>query len=116
MTTAADVRDLSTPLPAALSLLWLLALAAYVAGDTATTLAVVRSPSHLELNPVVGTAVGRFGAAGVVGLKLLAVACCAWLCVRYGLRDDDRLFTYGPPALLCVLGLVTTAGNLASLV
>jgi hypothetical protein len=115
MATAADTRDLVPPEPTALSTLWLVGLAAYGAGDTVTTLAVIRSPTHLELNPLVAAAVARLGAVGVVGLKLLAVACCAWLCLQYGLRDDDRLFTYSPPALLCVLGLVTTVGNLAVL-
>jgi hypothetical protein len=115
MATAADARDLVLPVPAVFSVLWVLALVAYGAGDTATTLAVVSSPAHAELNPVVAAAVGRFGTAGVLGLKLLAVAACAWLCVHYGVRDDDRLFTYGPPVLLCVLGVATTGANLAIL-
>ncbi|MEF8774675.1 MAG: hypothetical protein V5A37_08155 [Halobacteriales archaeon] len=115
MATAAETRRFRVPAPATLSVLWLVALLAYGAGDTATTLAVIHSPTHLELNPLVAAAVARFGAAGVVGLKLLAVVCCGWLCLQYGLRDDDGLFTYGPPALLCVLGLVTTVGNLAVL-
>jgi len=95
--------------------LWLVALGAYGVGDTATTLAVFASPVHQELNPAVGAAVARFGAAGVVALKLLAVGVCAGLTLRWGLRDGDRLFAYGPPSLLCVLGVATTLGNLAIL-
>ncbi len=113
MATAADTRAIRVPVPTALSLLWLVALVAYGAGDTTTTLAVIHSPELLELNPLVAAAVGRFGVAGLVGLKLLAVAFCAGLCIRYGLRDDDRLFTYGPPALLVGFGILTTGGNLA---
>jgi hypothetical protein len=115
MATATDAPDTPLPLPARLAALWLVALIAYGAGDTATTLAVVDAPATVELNPLVAGAISRFGAAGVVGLKSLAVAACAWLCVGYGLRDGDWLFTYGPPVLLVVLGFVTTAANLAIL-
>lgn len=115
MATAAETRDYRVPLPRTFFALWVVALLAYGVGDTATTLAIVGSPVHHELNPVVGAAVGRFGVAGVAGLKLLAVAFCAGMAYRWGIGDGDRLFTYGPPALLCVLGILTTVGNLAVL-
>ena len=95
--------------------LWVLAILAYAGGDTLTTLAVVRSPGHLEANPVMAAAVARFGGAGAVALKLLAVIACGWVSVRYGLRDDDPLFACWPPALLVVMGTATSLANLGLL-
>lgn len=94
--------------------LWLLALLAYGVGDTATTLAVMASPLHAELNPVVGGAVAAFGTGGLFVLKLAAFSVCSALSLRGDLLDDSFL-RYMPPAVLGAVGVTTTAVNLGLL-
>lgn len=101
----------------AFSAAWLFALAAYGVGDVVTTIALVWfSPFHVEANPVIAAAIGAFGGGGFLAVKLLVFYLCIGISVWYGARDDDSLLFYGPPAVLCVLGLVTTGANLALLV
>ena len=96
--------------------LWLVATATYVVGDSVTTLAIINhAPTVAEGNAAMAAAVGAFGGAGLMGLKLTAmlfgigVSC-------YATREHDRLLYYTPPAFLAVVGAFATAYNLRLLV
>ena len=93
---------------------WLLALLAYGLGDTATTVGVVASPLHAEVNPVVGGAVAAFGTGGLLALKLVAFSVCLAL-GRWGALRDDPFLRHMPPAVLAAVGLTTTTVNLGLL-
>lgn len=95
---------------------WLLALAAYGVGDVVTTIALVWfSPLHAEANPLLALAIERFGALGLVGLKLLAFYVALGASVWVGLDDEDPLSFYGPPLVLFGVGVVVTCYNLGLL-
>ena len=95
---------------------WLLALAAYGVGDVVTTIALVYfSPFHVEANPIIAAAIAAFGGGGFLAVKLLVFYACIGVSVWAGALEDDPLLFYGPPALLAVLGFLTTAFNVALL-
>ena len=92
---------------------WLLAIATYGVGDIATTVGVVWfSPGHVEANPVVAAAIAAFGPAGLFGVKLVAFYSCLAIALWFGVRDDDPLLYYLPPACLAVTGSIATVSNL----
>jgi hypothetical protein len=95
--------------------LWILAVATYGVGDGVTTAALVWSaPLLREANPVVNAAIDAFGASGLVGLKVLALATAFGLSV-WGSTDDDQFMFYLPPVVLAVVGTATTLVNLSLL-
>lgn len=96
---------------------WVAALAAYGVGDVVTTIALVWfSPLHVEANPVIAGAIGLFGGGGFLALKLLVFYDCIGISLWGGVLDDDPVLFYGPPAVLVLIGLVTTVHNIALLV
>lgn len=91
--------------------LWTVALATYGVGDTVTTVALLWfSESVNEFNALVVLAVENFGLAGLVGLKLLAFGAALGVCLA-GVRSDDPVLYYLPPAALSVVGGFVTAFN-----
>jgi len=95
------------------SRVWLLAAATYGVGDVVTTIALVWfSELTTEANPVIREAVVAFGGGGFLALKLLVLYACIGISIWAGKGEDDRLMFYGPPLLLTIVGLYTTASNL----
>jgi len=95
---------------------WVLALAAYGVGDIVTTIGLVWfSPLHVEANPVIAWAISLFGGGGFLGLKLLVFDAAIGISLWGGVLDEDRVLFYGPPLVLLVFGLFTTALNLSLL-
>ena len=98
--------------PERFTLAWVLALATYGVGDVVTTIWLVWfSPSHVEANPVIGSAISMFGGGGFVALKLLVFYAAIGISLWGGVQYRDRLLVYGPPIVLAVFGLVTSAIN-----
>lgn len=95
--------------------IWILAVATYGVGDGLTTAALVWSaPLLREANPVVSAAIDAFGASGLVGLKVFALAIAFGLSV-WATTDDDQFMFYLPPVVLAVVGTATTLVNLSLL-
>ncbi len=93
------------------SSLWTVALATYGVGDTVTTVALLWFVGSVsEANGLVRLATENFGLGGLVGLKLLAFGVALGVCVA-GVRSNDRVLYYLPPAALAVLGAFLTAFN-----
>ncbi len=100
--------------PESFSRVWLMALAAYGVGDIVTTIALVWfSPLYVEANPVIAGAIALFGGGGFLALKLLVFYGCIGISLWGGVLDDDPLLFYGPPVVLGIVGLLTTAHNVA---
>lgn len=98
------------------SWLWFLAALTYGVGDIVTTVALVQfSPAVGEANAPLQYMFDAFGVSGLVALKLAVFAACIGVALA-GVRDDDRLLYYGPPALLALVGAFTTAFNLRLLI
>lgn len=92
---------------------WLAAALTYGVGDVVTTIAIVYFvPLYTEANPVVRAAIQAFGGGGFLAVKLLVFYVCLGISVSWGRTDEDPLLFYGPPLVLTVVGLVTTAFNL----
>lgn len=91
-------------------LLWVLAVALYGVGDTATTIAGLGAATVVEAGPIAGPFIERAGVGGLLLLKagFLAVCALVWSVVR----TPGRV---GIPAALAVVGLVVTSWNLAML-
>ncbi|SDM76390.1 hypothetical protein SAMN04487949_2530 [Halogranum gelatinilyticum] len=92
--------------------LWVLATTTYGVGDIVTTIALIYfSPTVTEGNVVVATAVGAFGQAGLVGLKLGAFLICLVVSVDAA-HDGSRSWYYLPPVGLTLLGTTVTVYNI----
>jgi hypothetical protein len=92
---------------------WLVASATYGVGDVVTTIALVWFlPAYTEANPLIVLAIETFGGGGYLAVKLLVFFGCLGISFWAGFADEDRLFFYGPPALLAVVGAVSTGYNL----
>lgn len=93
--------------------LWIIATTTYGVGDVVTTVAVLYFAESVgEANALVRAAVGEFGLAGLVGLKLGVFCLCLGLQV-VAIRDtDDWVVVYASPAALAAFGGFTTAFNL----
>jgi hypothetical protein len=108
------VRDGSVTLGPVVRI-WILAVATYGVGDGLTTAALVWSaPLLREANPVVNAAIDAFGAGGLVGVKVVALAIAFGLSV-WATADDDQFMFYLPPVVLVVVGTATTLFNLSLL-
>jgi len=95
---------------------WIISMSAYGVGDIVTTIALVWfSPHHVEANPIIAAAIGLFGGGGFLALKLLVIYALIGVSFFFGAREDDPLLFYGPPAVLFVIGFLTTALNVALL-
>lgn len=91
--------------------LWALAALSFGAGDVLTTLYVLRTdPAIVEANLLIVVAVGRFGSAGLVGLKLAGFALCLGISLHAASTRDAWLY-YFPPAVLAVVGTFLTVYN-----
>lgn len=96
--------------------LWMGATAAYGVGDVVTTIALVfYAPGVQEGNPLVAAAIGSFGLAGLVVLKLAVFFGCLGLSVYAMHAWADRVLYAFPPVLLAVLGTGLTVLNLGLL-
>ncbi|MDG5776656.1 hypothetical protein VB773_10205 [Haloarculaceae archaeon H-GB2-1] len=103
--SAVDTRRLTLP--------WLLAAATYGVGDVVTTIALVWfDPLHIEANPFVYAAIDSLEQVGLVGLKLGVFGFCFALSLWAATDEEDVIALYGPPAILTIIGLTTTAHNL----
>jgi len=92
--------------------LWLVALATYGVGDVLTTLVLLEGSSQVnELNALLQSVVGAYGAAGLVAVKVTAYVVAIAVSV-YGDRVDDPVLYYLPPAFLAVVGAFAAAFNL----
>lgn len=107
----ASVHTVSTP-TAGVSpgLLWGLAVAGFVVGDVATTLAGLSTAGVVETGPVVGPLLCRYGVAVIPLLKAVTVAAgyAAW-------RRLPSPHATGIPLGLALLGAVVTGWNLSVL-
>ena len=92
--------------------LWILATTTYGVGDVVTTIALIYfSPTVVEGNVIVATAVDAFGQAGLVGLKLGAFLVCLVVSVDAA-HDGSTSWYYVPPVGLTLLGTVVTVYNI----
>lgn len=105
----AGLRDLATTGPQRASHLhaWLVAVLFFGVGDVVTTGVGVELFAVAEQNPVPAMVLQRYGVPGVVGLKLLVIACFGLLW-----RAFPRPYCAGIPLGLAVIGLAVTAWNL----
>jgi len=95
------------------SRVWFIAAATYGVGDIVTTIALVWfSELTTEANPFIREAIKAFGGGGFLALKLLVLYACIGISIWAGKGDNDPLMFYGPPVLLSLVGLYTTAHNL----
>lgn len=96
--------------------LWIAATTAYGVGDIVTTIALVFYAPHVqEGNPLVAAAVGSFGVAGLVALKLAVFVGCLALSVYAMHAWADRVLYAFPPVLLTALGTALTLLNVGLL-
>ena len=93
--------------PATRGSLWALALLSFGVGDLATTLVGLAIPGVTEVGPVAGPLFHGFGLAGVVALKVGALAgfYALW-------RVTPRPYAVGVPLGLVVVGVTVTCWNL----
>jgi hypothetical protein len=92
--------------------LWIVATTTYGVGDVVTTVTLLYFAESVgEANALVRAAVGEFGLAGLVGLKLGVFLLCVGLQVTALGDSDDWVVVYAPPAVLAVFGAFTTAFN-----
>lgn len=90
--------------------LWLGAVLFFVVGDVVTTSVGLGLDPIVELGPVVGPLIARYGLAVMIALKVGVVGLC------YGLYCCvPRPHDVGVPLGLALLGLVVTGWNLALL-
>lgn len=95
------------------ALVWLMALATYGVGDLVTSIALIWfSPLYVEANPLIAWAISLFGGGGFLALKLWVFYLAIGISIWAGVLCEDRLLFYGPPIVLTIFGIVTTAFNL----
>jgi hypothetical protein len=99
--------------PTEFRLLWVIALAFFVVGDTVTTLALYQHvPTAYEANPIVRSALTVSPVWGMAAVKLAAV------CIPFGISIFQARYTratalyYAPPVMLAVAGAAITTNNL----
>ena len=109
---AAHIRRVSEPLYVRrrreFYTLWAMAALTFGVGDLVTTLWGVRyTPGVFEGNPIVATILARFGPAGFVVSKLVALGLLLWFGVQAAHQNDHRTY-YAIPILATVLGVGLT--------
>lgn len=93
--------------PSVGTVLWVLAVLAFGAGDLATTLMGLNVAGVTEVGPVAGPLFSSLGPAGVVALKLVS------LVGFYGIwRLIPHPHAVGVPLGLAAVGIVVTCWNL----
>ncbi|MFC7137319.1 hypothetical protein [Halobaculum litoreum] len=98
------------------SRLWFVATLTYGVGDVVTTLALIGySDTVNEANALIAAAVGGFGEAGLIAVKLAVFGVCLAISLSSA-RAGDRVGYYLPPVALSFVGAFTTALNLRLLI
>lgn len=85
---------------------WALAVIFYGVGDTVTTIAGLSVGGVAEAGPIVGPALERFGANGLLGVKIIMFSGCAFAWSR--LARNRRLAI---PLALAIVGVGVTVWN-----
>lgn len=98
------------------SRLWFVATLTYGVGDVVTTLALIGYSNTVnEANALIAAAVGGYGEAGLIAVKLAVFGVCLAISLSSA-RAGDRLGYYLPPVVLSFVGAFTTALNIRLLI
>jgi len=90
--------------------LWALGLLLFGVGDTVTTVVGLQSVHIVELGPLVGPVLGRFGLPGILSLKAAALGACY---VLYRIVPEPH--DLGVPIGITLVGSVVSTWNLSVL-